>query len=85
MAVDTSFAGQPATEGQNWYARSLGEVAAALDVDPGTGVLLLALTVLNAVIGLRQEGKAESAMNALKSMMKARRSAPQPSNSLAIE
>jgi P-type Ca2+ transporter type 2C len=34
-------------------------------------VLLLALTVLNAVIGLRQEGKAESAMNALKSMMKA--------------
>ena len=36
-----------------------------------TGVLLLALTVLNAVIGLRQEGKAESAMNALKSMMKA--------------
>src|SRR6516162_7671118 len=36
-----------------------------------TGVLLLALTVLNAVIGLRQEGKAESAMNALRSMMKA--------------
>ncbi|ALE75229.1 ATPase [Pseudonocardia sp. EC080625-04] len=37
----------------------------------GTAVLLLALTVLNAVIGLRQKGKAESAMNALKSMMKA--------------
>jgi Ca2+-transporting ATPase len=36
-----------------------------------TAVLLLALTVLNAVIGMRQEGKAESAMNALKSMMKA--------------
>ena len=36
----------------------------------GTAVLLLVLTVLNAVIGLRQEGKAESAMNALKSMMK---------------
>ena len=36
-----------------------------------TGVLLVALTVLNAVVGLRQEGKAESAMNALKSMMKA--------------
>src|SRR5215469_8475733 len=36
-----------------------------------TGILLLALTVLNAVIGMRQEGKAESAMNALKSMMKA--------------
>ena len=36
-----------------------------------TGVLLLLLTVLNAVVGLRQQGKAESAMNALKSMMKA--------------
>jgi len=34
-------------------------------------VLLLLLTVLNAVIGLRQKGKAESAMNALRSMMKA--------------
>jgi Ca2+-transporting ATPase len=36
-----------------------------------TGVLLVLLTVLNAVVGMRQEGKAESAMNALKSMMKA--------------
>ncbi|MYW63351.1 HAD-IC family P-type ATPase [Streptomyces sp. SID8379] len=36
----------------------------------GTAVVLLALTVLNAVIGLRQEGKAESAMNALKEMTK---------------
>ena len=37
----------------------------------GTAVLLLLLTVLNALVGLRQEGKAESAMNALKSMLKA--------------
>ena len=36
-----------------------------------TAVLLVLLTVVNAVVGLRQEGKAESAMNALKSMMKA--------------
>ncbi|HEY3831286.1 MAG TPA: HAD-IC family P-type ATPase [Acidimicrobiia bacterium] len=36
-----------------------------------TAALLLLLTVLNAVLGMRQEGKAESAMNALKSMMKA--------------
>ncbi|MGW3073505.1 MULTISPECIES: cation-translocating P-type ATPase [unclassified Kitasatospora] len=36
-----------------------------------TGVLLIVLTLFNAVIGLRQEGKAESAMNALRSMMKA--------------
>jgi len=34
-----------------------------------TAVLLLVITLLNAVVGLRQEGKAESAMNALKSMM----------------
>ncbi|MEU1284216.1 HAD-IC family P-type ATPase [Kitasatospora sp. NPDC005856] len=36
-----------------------------------TGVLLIVLTLFNAVVGLRQEGKAESAMNALRSMMKA--------------
>jgi Ca2+-transporting ATPase len=36
-----------------------------------TAVLLIVLTVLNAVVSLRQEGKAESAMNALKAMMKA--------------
>ena len=36
-----------------------------------TAVLLVLLTILNAVVGLRQEGKAESAMKALKSMMKA--------------
>lgn len=36
-----------------------------------TAFLLVLLTVLNAVVGLRQQGKAESAMNALKSMMKA--------------
>jgi Ca2+-transporting ATPase len=35
-----------------------------------TAVLLIVITLLNAVVGLRQEGKAESAMNALKSMMK---------------
>jgi Ca2+-transporting ATPase len=36
-----------------------------------TAVLLVLLTILNAVVGMRQEGKAESAMNALRSMMKA--------------
>jgi Ca2+-transporting ATPase len=36
-----------------------------------TATLLVLLTVFNAVVGLRQEGKAESAMNALKAMMKA--------------
>jgi Ca2+-transporting ATPase len=37
-----------------------------------TGGLLLAITVLNAVVSLRQEGKAESAMNALKAMVERR-------------
>ena len=46
-------------------------VVSALITEWGTAVLLVALTVLNAVVGLRQQGKAESAMNALKSMMKA--------------
>ena len=36
-----------------------------------TGVLLILITVLNAAVGLRQEGKAQSAMNALKAMVKA--------------
>ncbi len=36
-----------------------------------TGLVLLLLTVLNATIGLKQKGKAESAMNALKSMLMA--------------
>ena len=36
-----------------------------------TGVLLILITVVNAGVGLRQEGKAESAMNALKAMVKA--------------
>ncbi len=35
-----------------------------------TAVILVAITLLNAVVGLRQQGKAESAMNALKSLMK---------------
>ena len=35
-----------------------------------TGAVLALLTVVNALVGLRQEGKAESAMNALKSMTK---------------
>lgn len=36
-----------------------------------TAVLLLVLTVVNAVVGMRQEGKAASAMNALRSMLEA--------------
>jgi Ca2+-transporting ATPase len=35
-----------------------------------TGAVLILLTVCNAVVGLRQAGKAESAMNALKSLTK---------------
>jgi Ca2+-transporting ATPase len=128
MTLQADAPGQTATASR-WYARPVGDIAAALDVDPAAGlsagraaelqrrdgpnalpeekpkpgwlqfldeyrsymqiilsvaaivslaikewstaVLLIALTVLNAVVGLRQQGKAESAMNALKSMMKA--------------
>jgi Ca2+-transporting ATPase len=35
-----------------------------------TGVLLIVITVVNAGVSLRQEGKAESAMNALQAMLK---------------
>jgi Ca2+-transporting ATPase len=34
-----------------------------------TAALVLVITIINAVVGLRQEGKAESAMNALKAMV----------------
>ncbi len=36
-----------------------------------TGLLLVLLTFVNAIVGMREEGKAASAMNALRSMMKA--------------
>jgi Ca2+-transporting ATPase len=36
-----------------------------------TAIVLFVLSMINAITGLRQEGKAESAMNALKSMMEA--------------
>jgi P-type Ca2+ transporter type 2C len=56
------------------YMQLILIVAAAVSLaikEWSTGVLLVLLTILNAVVGMRQEGKAESAMNALKSMMKA--------------
>ena len=36
-----------------------------------TAIVLIVITLFNALVGLRQRGKAESAMNALQSMMKA--------------
>jgi Ca2+-transporting ATPase len=56
------------------YMQIILSVAAVVSLaikEWSTAVVLIGLTVLNAVVGLRQEGKAESAMNALKSMMKA--------------
>jgi Ca2+-transporting ATPase len=50
---------------------SVTAVVSLLIKEWSTAVLLLVLTVFNAIVGLRNEGKAESAMNALKSMMKA--------------
>jgi Ca2+-transporting ATPase len=55
------------------YMQIILLVAAVLSMVIGewsTGLALLSLTVFNALVGLRQEGKAESAMNALRSMTK---------------
>ena len=73
----------PAEKGEPGWRRFLDQyraymqiillVAAVISLVIGqwsTGLVLIALTVFNAVTGLRQEGKAESAMNALKSLMK---------------
>jgi P-type Ca2+ transporter type 2C len=46
-------------------------VSAAVE-EWSTAVLLVLISMLNALIGMRQEGKAESAMNALQAMVKAR-------------
>jgi len=73
----------PAEKSVPGWRRFLGEyaaymqiilvIAAALSFAIGewsTGAVLLVLTVVNATVGLRQAGKAESAMNALKSLTK---------------
>jgi P-type Ca2+ transporter type 2C len=46
-------------------------VASMLIGEISTGFVVLAITALNALGGMRQQGKAESAMNALQSMLKA--------------
>ncbi len=54
------------------YMQVILVAAAALSLVIGefsTALVVFLITVLNAVVGLRQQGKAESAMNALKSMM----------------
>ena len=45
-------------------------VASMLIGEIATGVVVLLITALNALGGMRQQGKAESAMNALQSMLK---------------
>ena len=46
-------------------------VASMLIGELATGIAVLAITAVNAFGGMRQQGKAESAMNALQSMLKA--------------
>jgi Ca2+-transporting ATPase len=73
----------PAEVGEPGWRRFLEQYAAYMQIilliagivsfvigEWSTGALLLLLTVVNAVAGLRQEGKAESAMNALRSLTK---------------
>ena len=45
-------------------------IASILIGEVSTGIAVLAITALNALGGMRQQGKAESAMNALQSMLK---------------
>jgi P-type Ca2+ transporter type 2C len=71
-----------ATDDGEWWSSSTEEIGDQLDVDPSVGLSSKgaakvlardgpnALPVVNAVVGLRQEGKAESAMNALKAVVK---------------
>jgi Ca2+-transporting ATPase len=50
----------------------VGAAAASILIgELATGIAVLAITALNALGGMRQQGKAESAMNALQSMLKA--------------
>jgi P-type Ca2+ transporter type 2C len=73
----------PAEKGEPGWRRFLDQYAAYMQIilliagglslvigEWSTGAVLLLLTVVNAVVGLRQAGKAESAMNALKSLTK---------------
>ena len=56
------------------YMQIILVVAAVASIVIGqvsTGIAVLAITAVNAVGGMRQQGKAESAMNALQSMLKA--------------
>ncbi len=56
------------------YMQIILVVAAAASIVIGeisTGIAVLAITAVNAIGGMRQQGKAESAMNALQSMLKA--------------
>src|SRR3954465_3925704 len=46
-------------------------IASMLIGEISTGIVVLAITAFNALGGMRQQGKAESAMNALQSMLKA--------------
>ena len=49
----------------------VGAAVASMAIgEVSTGIVVLLITVVNAVGGLRQQGKAESAMNALQSMLK---------------
>ena len=73
----------PAEKGVPGWRRFLDQYAAYMQIilliagglsfvigEWSTGALLILLTVFNAVVGLRQAGKAESAMNALQSLTK---------------
>jgi Cation transporter/ATPase, N-terminus len=57
MAVHADTTGPPALSGQPWYARTPDAVAAALDVDPGTGLASQRAAELLRANGPKQRGQ----------------------------
>jgi hypothetical protein len=64
MAVHADTMGPSALSGQRWYARTPDAVAAALDVDPGTGFSSQRAAELLRANGPKQRGQSMSSLHA---------------------
>jgi hypothetical protein len=64
MAVQADTSGRSTLTGQRWYARTPDEVAAVLDVDPGTGISSPRAAELLRANGPKQRGQSMSSLHA---------------------
>jgi Cation transporter/ATPase, N-terminus len=64
MAVQADTPGRATLTDQRWYAHTPDEVAAALDVDPGTGLLSQRAAELLRANGPKQRGQRMSSLHA---------------------